>query len=139
MTGDDAKVHCWFDGRAQLLELPRHGDTRGSLLPIDLTHLPFAPQRLFTVTNVPTGTQRGGHGHHHGQQLLICLAGRIGVLLRCGSVQASVALDARGPALLVGAGIWGQQTYLQQDSALLVLASEPYDPSSYFQNPEEST
>ena len=138
MTVANAKERCWFDGRAQLLELPRHCDARGSLLPIELTQLPFAPQRLFTVTDVPTGTQRGGHGHRQGQQLLICLSGQIGVLLRCGSAQANVVLDARGPALLIGAGIWGQQTYLQQDSALLVLASEPYDPSSYFQNPEES-
>ena len=36
-----------------------------------------------------------------------------------------------GPGLLLGPGVWCRQTYLDSDSVLLVLASEPYDPSSY--------
>lgn len=129
----------WFDGRAQLISITRHDDARGCLLPMDFAQLPFTPQRLFTVSGAPAGTQRGGHGHHRGQQLLLCLAGQIGVAMACANERAEVLLDDQSAALLIGPGIWGQQTYLQPDSVLLVLASEPYDPASYFQHPGEST
>jgi hypothetical protein len=32
----------------------------------------------------------------------------------------------------VSAGIWGEQTYIDAQSVLLVLASDPYDADSYF-------
>ncbi|WP_051229975.1 sugar 3,4-ketoisomerase [Haliea salexigens] len=123
---------CWFDGKAHLLHLQRHRDARGCLLPLEFDQLPFAPQRLFTVSEADPGTQRGGHGHRRGQQLLVCLAGRIDVALQYGSERAEVTLDSNGPALLVSAGVWGEQTYVEQHSVLLVLASDPYDASSYF-------
>ena len=43
-----------------------------------------------------------------------------------------ITLDSNGPALLVSAGVWGEQTYVEQHSVLLVLASDRYDASSYF-------
>ena len=130
-TVDPASCSSWFGGRARLVDLPIHSDERGNLLPLDFDRLPFMPRRVFTVTGVPAGSIRGEHGHRSGEQLLICLQGKIDLLLRKGDEDATTALNPAGPGLLLGAGVWCRQTYLVSNSVLLVLASEPYDPESY--------
>lgn len=127
----DVSSPSWFEGRARLIELPVHADERGNLLPIDFDELPFRPQRIFTVTNVPIGTIRGEHGHRKGQQLLICLQGKIELMLRAGQEEINTILFPSGPGLLLGSGVWCRQTYIALDSVLLVMASEKYDPASY--------
>lgn len=133
MINTTAPTPCstWFEGRARLIDLPIHSDERGNLLPLDFDSLPFRPRRVFTVTDAPAGSIRGEHGHRSGEQLLICLQGKIGLLLRKGHEEANTVLTPTGPGLLLGAGVWCRQTYLVSNSALLVLASEPYDPESY--------
>ena len=123
-----------FSFEAHLVELQRHDDDRGSLLPIEFDNLPFVPKRLFTVTGMPAGTVRGEHGHHTGQQFLICLHGSIDILLRYKSDDAHITLLPDGPGLLIGSDIWCRQTYVTDKSVLLVLASEPYSTDSYFKD-----
>ncbi len=123
----------WFDGAARLVACDRHVDDRGVLLPMELGQLPFVPRRLFTIAEVPAGAVRGGHAHRCGQQLLVCLQGQVQALLRRGSGSGCATLLPDGPGLLVGPGVWCQQTYQLPGSVLLVLASEPYDPGSYLE------
>lgn len=130
---------AWFGGRARLVFLPRHSQARGTLLPLDFDRLPFVPMRVFVVTEVPVGGVRGGHGHRAGQQLLVCIHGRIRVRLSCRDGEVDVALEQGGPALLIGAGIWSEQTYLEEGASMLALASEPFDPGSYFPHREDAT
>lgn len=121
----------WFGGRARLLPLDRHVDDRGTLLPIEFERLPFVPQRLFTVSGMAPGTQRGGHAHRRAQQFLVCLQGQVDLCLRLKNEEARVALRPEGQGLLVGAMVWCQQTYVTEGTVLLVVSSEPYDPDSY--------
>ncbi len=123
-----------FPFEAHLIELQRYDDERGSLFPIEFDKLPFEPKRLYTITGMHTGTVRGEHGHHTCKQLLICLHGSIDVLMRTKSDEVNITLVSNGPGLLIGSGIWSRQTYMTDKSALLVLASEPYDPDSYFKD-----
>ena len=74
-----------------------------------------------------------------GAQLLICLEGRIDLWLRRGAEQARTALVPAGPGLLLGPGVWCRQTYVHPGSVLLVLASNPYDPASYFTEWEQAS
>lgn len=123
-----------FPFEAHLIELQQYNDDRGSLLPIEFDMLPFEPKRLYTITGMPAGTVRGEHGHHTCQQCLICLHGSIEVLMRTKSDEASIRLVANGPGLFIGSGIWNRQTYMTDNAALLVLASESYDPDAYFED-----
>lgn len=109
-----------------------HTDSRGLLHAFDFSELPFAPARVFTVSGAPAGTARGGHGHRRGEQLLACIQGRIHVLMRHAGEEATVQLVPDGGMLLVGPQVWCRQTYLDEGAVLLVLASEPYSPDSYF-------
>jgi len=117
-----------------LLQLPRHVDGRGSLGVIEATDLPFEIRRSYYLYDVPMGAVRGEHGHQTGQQLLVGLQGRIEILLRYKQQEASMVLLPTEPGLLLHAGVWCRQTYVQAHSVLLVLASEAYDPASYFSN-----
>ncbi len=120
----------------ELIPLPRFADARGSLLSLEWHSLPFEPRRVFTVTGVPSGATRGGHGHRRCSQLLVAVAGEIDVELALGKARRSFRLTAGGPALLVRPGIWFNQEYAGRDTVLLVLASEPYSPADMFDEPE---
>jgi dTDP-4-dehydrorhamnose 3,5-epimerase-like enzyme len=101
-------------------------------MPVEFEQMPFVPRRVFTVSNVSAGTVRGGHGHRFGRQLLFCLEGRIEIELRYSSQAAQMLLKPDGCGLLFEPGVWCQQRYLQTHTVMLALASEPYDPTSYF-------
>lgn len=122
----------WFDGRVSVLRLVRHRDERGMLLPLEFDSLPFPVRRLFTVVDVPSGTLRGGHGHRRGWQLMICVGGAIQLRLRHNRQEVSLTLSDDGPGLIVGPGVWAEQTYLVGNSVLLVACSEAFDSESYF-------
>ena len=106
-------------------------DSRGRLTEIDFRQLPFAPVRAFYVDQVAQNTVRGGHAHSKGSQLFFCLNGKISVELRKGNEKEVVTCFPGSGGLLIDAGIWAQQTYLEKDSVLLVLCSHPYQKSSY--------
>lgn len=133
------------DSEGSLLEkwvsfvpVQRSTDERGSLLPLDWESLPFEPRRIFTVSGVPAGTVRGGHGHRTCTQLLAAVVGEIEVRLVHGGEHRAIILTPKSPALLVRAGIWFSQTYLSEGAVLLVLASECYDPGAMFDIPGAS-
>jgi hypothetical protein len=127
----------FLGGRARRVPCARLTDRRGSLTPFDYADLPFTPRRVFAVADVPTGTSRGGHSHRSATQLLVCLNGRIDVLMRVRGDAGRVMLAPGEPGLLLGPGVWSQQTYLAPNSVLLVFASEPYDPASMSEHPTD--
>jgi dTDP-4-dehydrorhamnose 3,5-epimerase-like enzyme len=124
------------EARWKLLQLPTLRDSRGVLMPVDFTALPFMPTRMFTVTGVPAGGMRGQHAHARGQQFLLCLSGRVVVEIREGRQLIPLELTAPDAALLIGPGVWARQRYDGPDTVLLVLASHPYDPASYIYDVE---
>jgi WxcM-like protein len=129
--GTAAWLHARFANDVALFTVERADEPRGVLTPFDFDRLPFVVQRVFTVTDVPAGTVRGAHRHRRGVQALFCLAGRIDVELRRDDERAEISLFPDGTGLVITAGVWSQQRYSLDGSALLVLASEPYDPTSY--------
>ncbi len=118
--------------RPRLLGLGVHDQPRGRLVVGELgVGLPFEVRRFFLVHGVPAGEVRGHHAHRSCEQLLVCLSGRL-VVETWGRAGAGLTLledDAHGfhvPPLT-----WATQTYLEPNSALLVLCSEAYDPDEY--------
>ena len=106
-------------------------DERGTLLELDFDAVKFAVRRVFMITEVPAGTKRGGHRHHSGAQVLVCVVGRIEVELRRDEARTVVTLTPQTGGLCIPAGVWAAQRYLEEGSLLVVLASHPFDPSSY--------
>jgi dTDP-4-dehydrorhamnose 3,5-epimerase-like enzyme len=106
-------------------------EERGRLLEFDFDALPFTVRRVFMITDVPPGTKRGGHLHRSGAQIVACISGRVDVELRRGAARFTATLTPDAGGLYIPAGIWAAQRYLEEGSALVVLASDPFDPADY--------
>jgi dTDP-4-dehydrorhamnose 3,5-epimerase-like enzyme len=121
----------FFDGHASWFPYERHIDNRGKLAPFNYDDLPFTPNRTFIVSDVPAGEIRGQHALSSETQLFVCLQGSIEVMMRYQNEEIILMLNPSSSALILNHGIWSQQTYVEENSILLVFASEPYNPESY--------
>lgn len=130
-------LHERFGDDVASIVLAAHVEPRGRLVVFDAESVPFVVRRIFAVSAVPAGERRGGHRHRTGVQLLTCLAGRVDVELRKQDARLDVTLTPGSDALMLRAGVWSSQRYVESGSVLLVLASEPYDPASYERLDEE--
>ena len=119
-------------GGARLLSIRRADDLRGSLAAVEFAgDMPFVPQRFFTVFGVPSAHVRGEHAHRSCDQMLMCLAGSVSVLVDDGDQRNEVVLGEPSIALYVPAMVWSSQFRFSADAVLAVLASRPYEPEDY--------
>lgn len=122
----------------ELLSLRVAADMRGKLTVAQAgAGLPFIPQRIFMVHDVPSRETRGEHAHRECHQLLICVQGQCVAVADNGTVRQEFVLDANNKALYMPPRIWGTQYRYSVDAVLLVLASHPYDPADYVRDYRE--
>jgi UDP-2-acetamido-3-amino-2,3-dideoxy-glucuronate N-acetyltransferase len=122
----------------ELVAHRRFIDERGALNLLESSkELPFTPKRVFWVTGVPKGSERGFHAHKTGNQLLVCLQGKILLTLKTHSEEEKIVLSAESPGVWMKNMVWGEQTFLTEDSVLLVFASNDFDESDYLRDFEE--
>jgi len=116
------------------IQFPEHANASGELIVLERAGgLPFDVQRSFIVKGRPN-VVRGKHAHKACSQLMICVSGAIDVTCDDGSKQADYALRNTNDGLLVPPGIWSQQTYLEDDTILLVLCDRPYEEDDYIRD-----
>lgn len=112
----------------------RVDDLRGTLAALEHSTLPFQPQRIFSVFDVPNQLLRGAHAHRVCWQFLMCLTGSVRCVVDDGHHRDEVELEGAHFGLLVPPGVWGTQYRYTKDAVLLVLASHPYDPDDYIRD-----
>ena len=113
-------------GRAKLFD-----DDRGNLGVIEIAnYAPFVPVRMFWISNVASGKTRGGHAHKACSQFFVCINGRIQVDAFDGTSSQSYVMD-RGEFLNLVPGIFATETFLDENSALLVLCDRTYEQDDY--------
>lgn len=111
-------------------------DSRGILLPIEFSSLPFKPKRIFFIKDVPPQTERGNHAHFRTEQYLVCLSGRIEVTLFDGYKENTFEIS-ENMGVHVPKMIWDSQKFLAEGSSLAVFASTKYDQKDYINNKDE--
>jgi UDP-2-acetamido-3-amino-2,3-dideoxy-glucuronate N-acetyltransferase len=122
----------------QLIELPYIRDLRGSLSVTEIEKdLPFIPQRIFWVFNVPGKEVRGEHSHRTTHQVLICVHGSCSVMVDDGIQRMDIPLESPNLAIYIPAMIWNVHYNYSADAVMLVLASEKYDSSEYIRDYDE--
>lgn len=114
----------------RVLELDCFRDERGSLTPMTFDDVGFSVARTFVVS-APRDAVRGGHAHRRLRQVLFRASGTIDVDVSHGGARARLTLDEHHPAVLIEAGVWARQTYLDDHSTLIVFADGPYDAGDY--------
>lgn len=113
-------------------------DLRGDLTVGEFErNIPFIPKRYFVVFDVPSYETRGEHAHKRCHQFLICPSGSVSVVVDDGVRREEITLNKPNMGLLIPAGVWGVQYKYSEGSALIVFASEFYDPDDYIRNYDE--
>jgi dTDP-4-dehydrorhamnose 3,5-epimerase-like enzyme len=123
-------VPVLLGGLVRVLEVDAIHDDRGTLTPLTFRDFDFSVARTFVV-RAPRGAVRGGHAHRRVRQVLFRGSGGIDVEVRHHGERARVTLDQEQPALLIEPGVWAQQTYLDDESTLIVFADGLYEPAEY--------
>jgi hypothetical protein len=122
----------------EIYRLPWIRDPRGDLTVGEFgKEFPFVPKRYFVVFGVSSGTLRGEHAHKNCHQFLICAQGQCTALVDDGLSRETFILDNPSIGLYVPPLVWGTQYDYSFDGALLVFASEYYDPSDYVRDYDE--
>jgi dTDP-4-dehydrorhamnose 3,5-epimerase-like enzyme len=104
----------------------------GNLVPIESNYdVPFHIKRIFYVYGVKNQDDRGKHAHYKTKQVLICLNGKVEVLVNDGVKEKKYLLESPQQALYIPEMIWDEQIYLSEDTVLLVLSNMKYEPNDY--------
>jgi UDP-2-acetamido-3-amino-2,3-dideoxy-glucuronate N-acetyltransferase len=123
-----------------LYQFPLVKDSRGDLTVGQFDNeFPFHPKRYFIISGVPSGEIRGEHAHKRCHQFLICTYGQCSVTVDDGTTRVEVVLDSPSIGIYLPPMIWGKQWQYSADAALLVFASELYDPDDYIREYGEFT
>lgn len=125
-------------GGARFVHLTSASDMRGTLAAIEFAgQMPFVPQRMFTVRDVPSSEVRGEHAHRRCEQFLVAVAGAVSVLIDDGTSRTEVRLDSADIGLHLPAMVWSTQFKHAPGTILLVLASLPYESDDYIRSYSE--
>jgi hypothetical protein len=99
-----------------------------------LKDIPFEIKRIYFITNLASGEKRGFHAHINLKQLILCPYGKIDVSLKDGITKKIIKLHDPSLGLLISKPIWRELEWLQENSVLLVAASDYYYESDYIRN-----
>ena len=120
------------------LDFQSLGDARGGLAVVESErHVPFPIARVFTVYNVPAGSERGGHAHWQTEQVLVAMAGNLAVDLDDGINKQRYVLDSPTLGLYIPPLVWDRLYEFSGDAVLTVFASRHYEANDYIRNREE--
>ncbi len=111
---------------------------KGNLTVVEnLKNIPFEIKRVYYLYDVPGGSERGGHAHHHLHQFLIAASGSYDVVLKDGENTLTVSLNRPYEALYIVPGIWRELTNFSSGAICLVLASREFEEHDYVRSFEE--
>lgn len=110
-------------------------DPRGDLTEVEFSRdLPFKPKRVFFVRDVPSSNVRGEHAHKVCHQLLVCIKGKISVIVDDGKNRNEYTLSSISEGIYLPPMIWGVQHKYSNDAILMVYASHEYDNDDYIRD-----
>ena len=109
-------------------------DKRGPLGVVEFRDVPFVPQRLFWMSDVPKGESRGNHAHKSCEQFLIVLTGSLTASIDKASGSSATYQLTAGSSLHLAVHQWLVLSNFSTDCVLAVLASEAYNEDEYIRN-----
>lgn len=122
----------------QIIELPKHLDSRGNLSFIqNQMHLPFDIKRTYWLYDVPGGESRGGHAYRKTEEFIVALSGSFDVIVDDGVQKHRYTLNRSYYGLYIPCGMWREIVNFSTNSLALELASTPYDENDYIRDYDE--
>lgn len=122
-----------------LLQQVKHViDLRGDVVVTELEQdLPFKVKRMFFVYNVPNERVRGEHVHKELHEFIICLSGRVSIVVDDGKIKEEYLLDRPWLGIYLPPRVWRILYKFSQDAVLAVYGSHEYDPTDYIRDYDE--
>lgn len=113
-------------------------DKRGSLTIVEEgIDVPFGIQRVYWIHSVPQGEERGKHSNKVSSEYVVAVSGSVEITLEDINGRRIYLLDSKDKGLLIPPDTWDEIRNFSPDAVLLVLASHPYDESTYIHSYEE--
>ena len=103
-----------------IVELNRHDGTNGSL--IALESIGFDIQRVFYIFGVPSGAERGHHGHRNTSQFLTCVSGCVDIEITNSNGCFPFVLDSPSKGAMMPPNNFIIMKNFSRDCVLLVIA-----------------
>jgi dTDP-4-dehydrorhamnose 3,5-epimerase-like enzyme len=132
MQAVTAQIDPAVERHARLIRIPSFSDHRGTLCVVDWAEeLPFTPQRLYYINNVPEGAKRAGHAHFREEELILCLNGSIRVVVDNGQTREEFELDRPDVGLYLPRMLWHELDGFGPNAVCAVLASGQHTEEDY--------
>ncbi len=98
----------------------------------------FEIKRVFFIYNLNSEKSiRGKHAHKQLKQAVFCIQGKCTVVLNDGKFEKKIILDTPETGLFIDKMIWSEFKNFEDNSILLVFASDVYNEEDYIRNFEE--
>lgn len=97
----------------------------------------FEIKRVYYISRVPEGVQRGFHAHKELKQLLFCPYGEIRLTLDNGLEREEITLDDPSIGVVIEKPMWREMLWLKENSVLCVAASDYYREEDYIRDYNE--
>ena len=125
--------------KVQMLEFPQRGDDRGHVVIVEGgIDVPFEIKRAFYIYGSDAEVVRGCHANRKSEFVLINVAGSSKVIVKDGEGNEAIfCLNRPHTGIYLPTLVWKEMYDFSEDSVLLVLASEHYDPEEYIRDFEE--
>lgn len=122
----------------KLIEFPQKGDERGHLVIVEGNQdIPFDIKRVFYIYGSDKDVVRGKHANYDTEFVLINVAGTSKVRVTDGRNEKIFNLDRPHIGIYLPKLVWKDMYDFSEDSVLLCLASEHYNPEEYIRDYEE--
>ena len=125
--------------KVQMLEFPQRGDERGHLVIVEGgIDIPFNISRAFYIYGSKEDVVRGQHANRKSEFVLINVAGSSKVKVKDGEGNEAIfCLNRPHTGIYLPTMVWKDMYDFSEDSVLLCLASEHYDPNEYIRSYDE--
>ena len=122
-----------------MLNFSQHGDERGHLVVVEgEKDIPFDIKRVFYIYGSDKSVVRGQHANRKTQFVLINVCGTSKVRIKDGEGNETIyCLNRPHTGIYLPAMVWKEMYDFSDDSVLLCLASEHYDPDEYIRKYDE--
>ena len=120
----------------RMLEFPQKGDERGHLVIVEgMKDVPFDIKRIFYIYGSDKDVVRGQHANLKSQFVLVNVTGKSKVRVKDGlGNEAVFSLNRAHTGIYLPEMVWKDMYDFSEDSVLLVLSSEHYDPEEYIRD-----
>mgnify|MGYP000967258863 FL=1 len=125
--------------KVKMLSFKQNGDDRGHLVVIEGNKdVPFDIKRIFYIFGSDPNVIRGQHANRETEFVLVNVAGKSKVKVYDGKGNEAIfILNRPHTGIYLPTMVWKDMYDFSEDSVLLVLASEAYNPNEYIRNYDE--